>query len=238
MGGRGQRFKDLGYHEPKPFIDVGGQTMIERRLSNLGLNHNDKIVLIPAFDQMNEYVEKNLRRILDPTGIKYHIEIEIGPRNGMAYGALLAEKYLNLEEPVIITDCDHLVLDDQYIPNSLRFFQSKNAHGGFYCHLSDDPKWSYVSISQDKVNDVIEKQVISNIANTGDYYYKTAHMFFDAVKYMVEKNIRTNGEFYVAPSYKSLIIDGYDIYAYMVNMMVPLGTPKDLEKHLAENKYI
>ena len=37
MAGRGSRFKDAGYTNPKPLIDVNGRPMISVVVSNIGL---------------------------------------------------------------------------------------------------------------------------------------------------------------------------------------------------------
>ena len=45
MAGSGQRFKDAGYPEPKPLIDVLGKPMYERVLDNLNCE-DAKFILI------------------------------------------------------------------------------------------------------------------------------------------------------------------------------------------------
>ena len=49
---------------------------------------------------------------------------------------------------------------------------------------------------------------------------------------MIEKDIRTNGEFYVCPVFNELIGDGKRVYTYPVAEMKGLGTPEDLENYL------
>ena len=53
---------------------------------------------------------------------------------------------------------------------------------------------------------------------------------------MVEKNIRVNNEFYIAPVYNELIADGKTLIPFYVHKMHGLGTPEDLryflEKHI------
>ena len=52
---------------------------------------------------------------------------------------------------------------------------------------------------------------------------------------MIAKDIRTNGEFYIAPTYNEFIAEGADIMPYVIpaNAMHGLGTPEDLEAYLA-----
>ena len=51
---------------------------------------------------------------------------------------------------------------------------------------------------------------------------------------MVEKNIRVNNEFYIAPVYNELIGDGKKLVPFFVHSMWGLGTPEDL-KYFLEN---
>ena len=49
---------------------------------------------------------------------------------------------------------------------------------------------------------------------------------------MISKNIRTNNEFYIAPSYNEMISNGKKILNYPIAEMRGLGTPEDLSKFL------
>jgi len=49
---------------------------------------------------------------------------------------------------------------------------------------------------------------------------------------MIEKNIRVNNEFYVAPVYNEMIADGKALIPFYVHEMWGLGTPEDLRRYL------
>lgn len=67
---------------------------------------------------------------------------------------------------------------------------------------ADDPKWSYIKYNESGfVTLVREKGVISNEATVGIYNYKRGSDFVKYAHQMIEKNIRVNNEFYVAPVY-------------------------------------
>lgn len=53
----------------------------------------------------------------------------------------------------------------------------------------------------------VKEKVISNHASTGLYWTHGSDFCYYA-KQMISENIRTNGEFYVAPVYNSAIQDG------------------------------
>jgi hypothetical protein len=50
--------------------------------------------------------------------------------------------------------------------------------------------------------------------------------------YMIDKNIRVNNEFYIAPVYNELIQDQKTLVPFYVNKMWGLGTPEDLKSYL------
>ncbi len=50
---------------------------------------------------------------------------------------------------------------------------------------------------------------------------------------MIEKDIRVNNEFYIAPVYNELILDEKTLVPFFVDKMHGLGTPEDLKKYLS-----
>ena len=82
--------------------------------------------------------------------------------------------------------------------------------------------------------EVAEKKPISNIATVGIYYYKKGRFFVEASEQMVNKNIRVNNEFYVAPAYNEMIQNGKKIGIYNIQKMYGLGTPEDLNTYLED----
>jgi hypothetical protein len=53
---------------------------------------------------------------------------------------------------------------------------------------------------------------------------------------MIDKNIRVNNEFYIAPVYNELIQDNKTLIPFYVHEMWGLGTPEDLRHFLEKNK--
>jgi hypothetical protein len=80
---------------------------------------------------------------------------------------------------------------------------------------------------------VIEKVEISNEATVGIYGWHKAEDAKSSFQDTFERNIRTNNEFYVAPTYNHLISQGKTIETDLVGVhgiaVHGLGVPKDLE---------
>ena len=98
------------------------------------------------------------------------------------------------------------------------------------------PKWSFVKTNaRGVITEVAEKNPISNIATCGIYWYRKGSDFVKYADQMIEKNIRVNNEFYIAPVYNELIGDGKKLIPFFVHSMWGIGTPEDLNYYL-ENK--
>ena len=99
------------------------------------------------------------------------------------------------------------------------------------------PKWSFVKTnSRGFVTEVAEKKPISNIATCGIYWYRRGSDFVKYAKQMIDKDIRVNNEFYIAPVYNELIEDGKTLIPFYVHRMWGIGTPEDLKNFLANNR--
>jgi len=82
------------------------------------------------------------------------------------------------------------------------------------------------------VSEVAEKKVISSDATVGIYYWKHGSDYVKYAEQMIEKNIRTNNEFYVCPVFNEAILDGKMVYGIGVKNMWGIGTPEDLNYYL------
>ena len=90
---------------------------------------------------------------------------------------------------------------------------------------------SYVRCRKGIVTDVAEKIVISDKASAGIYYFKKGSDYVYSSYAMIEKDIRTNNEFYICPVYNELVElpkKVVSIYEIDVNNKHMLGTPEEL----------
>ena len=86
------------------------------------------------------------------------------------------------------------------------------------------------------VSEVAEKKPISNLATVGIYYWNRGSDYVKYAEQMIQKNIRTNNEFYVCPVFNEAIGDGKKIRSKNINKMWGIGTPEDLNYFLEHYK--
>jgi dTDP-glucose pyrophosphorylase len=156
---------------------------------------------------------------------------------GAACTVLLARDYINSDDPLMLANSDQWV--DVNIESYLESMDRNRADGLIMTMKASDAKWSYVGLDlAGTVTRVVEKQVISDEATVGIYNFRRGQDFVRAADRMIERNLRVNGEFYVAPVYNELINEGARITIHNVGSegygMYGLGIPSDLERFLIE----
>ncbi len=233
MAGQGSRFQQAGYTFPKPLIDVNHRPMIQVVTDNLSLQGRH------IFLVLKDHYEKYSLRYLLPLIVQPN-ECEIiqvdQVTQGAACTALLARELIDNDDELVIANSDQWI--DWDSRHFLAYMRARHADGGILTFFSTHPKWSFVRVDElsSRITEVAEKRPISNVATVGIYYFRRGRDFVAAADRMIQKNIRVNNEFYVAPTYNEMISDGKTIYPYPVAEMKGLGTPEDLERFLTTSK--
>lgn len=227
MAGLGSRFIKAGYAKPKPLIDVNGVPMIKAVVDSLGIDGNYIFIV-----QKEHSVQYHLLDVLDSISPGCSIVEIDGLTDGAARTALAASHLIDNDSPLIIANSDQIVKWD---PDQLLFWFPE-FDGITAVFEASDPKWSYVKGEPNRVTEVAEKQVISNKANVGIYGWARGSDYVKYAEQMIAKDIRTNGEFYIAPVYNEAIADGKHIIAFSVFEMHGVGTPEDLNIYLENVK--
>jgi NDP-sugar pyrophosphorylase family protein len=235
MAGRGQRFADAGYRMPKPLIPVHGIPMIRLVIGNLTPNRPHRFIFLCQREHLEEQGLADALRRWAPGAAVIALD---GITEGAACTVLLAEDLIDDEAPLMIANCDQWVsiaIDDYLAASDARGPDGELVDGLIMTMPADDPKWSFVGFdAAGRVDRVVEKQAISRTATVGIYNFAEGRRFVAGAKAMIAKDLRVNGEFYVAPVYNELIGDGARIAIHDIGAgMYGLGTPADLEAFLA-----
>ena len=226
MAGLGTRFKEAGYIFPKPIIEIKDKPMIQWVLESLNIDAN--YIFIIQKKHQDKYNLKSVLRVLKPNC--QIIELD-AVTEGAASTTLLAEKFINNLDSLIIANSDQFI--EWNSSKSLYKFISKRHDGAILTFENTHPKWSYAKCDKDgMVTEVAEKNVISKNATVGVYYWKKGSDYVKYAKQMIKKNIRVNNEFYVCPVYNEAIKDKKKITIEVVKKMYGLGTPEDLKSFL------
>lgn len=225
MAGHNSRFKEAAVTTPKPLINVRGQWMVEWALRSFNVELARKIIFLILRDQEDAY------------GIKKRLEEKYGAKSlcvfvdqvtaGPASTVLLAKKYIDTDEDIIIKDCDG------YIISNIHDVIGKNLNRGVSGVLSTTnlpgERYSFAQLDEKGfVCRVAEKKRISDHVIAGAYYFRHGSDFVKYAEKMITENKRIKNEFYIAPVYQEMINDGKKIIIDEAVKLWELGTPETL----------
>lgn len=228
MAGEGSRFSKEGYTFPKPLIDVNGKPMIQVVVENL--DFDAEYIFLVRKEHLVKYsgLKTTLSRITN--GRMKIVEVD-SLTEGAACTALLAKEHIDNDEDLLIANSDQVI---EYSPENFTTIKTMtDSDGVVFTFHAVHPKWSFVKTNaRGIITKVEEKNPISDIATCGIYWYRKGRYFVESAEKMIQKNIRVNNEFYVAPVYNEMIEDGKKIVPFYVHQMHGIGTPEDLTAYL------
>jgi len=249
MAGAGSRFAQAGYTFPKPLIEVHGKPMIQVVVENLNIDAH--FIYVCQQEHYDKYNLKQLLNLITPgcdiipiSPSTSYVTSTVGKRifineNGLTEGAacttLVASKLIDNDSPLLFSNSDQFI---EWNSNEVLYaFTADGVDGGILTFEGTHPKWSFAKIGSDGfVSEVAEKNPISNLATCGVYYWAKGRDYVRYAREMIDKNIRVNNEFYVAPVYNQAIQDGKKIRTKNIDKMWGLGTPSDLEYFIRNYK--
>lgn len=222
IAGRAQRFLDQGYTMPKPLIMSKDKHIIDWSMDSIDTSECN-IIFAVRLEHINNFsIDDILKQKFGE-----HIEIIVIDRvtDGSVSTCLLAKHLIDNDLPLIIYTPD-VYFENQFSPSEV----PENLDGFLLTFKANSPAHSYVELGEaGHALRTAEKEVISQNAAVGVYYYKTGRMFVEYAEEMISKNIRTKGEFYICPMYNLMIRDGAKVGIKQVEKMHVLGTPAELE---------
>lgn len=227
MSGAGRRFADAGYDKPKPLIEFSGKSMIEHVLENLGVDNAFTLCVQRAHFDADPELFARLARMVAQLNLVFVDAVT----QGAAETCLLARQYIKPDEPLVIANCDQIMVWDQ--THFEEWLAESDLDGCMFTFFKDSPAYSYVEVdAQGLAIRTAEKQVISTHATTGIYVWTRGEDFVWAAQQMIAANVRVAGEFYVCPVYNWNIARGDRIGIYEPQAHWPIGTPEDLRIYI------
>jgi dTDP-glucose pyrophosphorylase len=220
IAGRGQRFVDDGYHMPKPLIMVDDKHIIDWSFKSINKDEYDIIFVVRKEHVYNFGLDTILK---DKFGSEIKI-IEVEKiTSGTVASCLLAKQYINNDTQLVIYTLD------VYFENNFSIKSVENCDGFILTFKANNPAYSYAELGENGlVKRTAEKEVISENAAVGIYYFKKGSDFVKYSEDMINRDIRTNNEFYVCPLYNLMIADNKNVKTSQVEKMYLMGTPNEL----------
>lgn len=226
MAGRGSRFAKEGFDFPKPLIKI-----YDKPFFYWSANSIKKFIDLVSmhFVVLREHVEKyNIHKEIEAYFPEAEIHILPKVTEGAVITCLKGIESIMEEGALLFNDCDHL-----FKSTSFNAFCRQESHhdikGILLSFFSDEPKYSYLEKNNEgHVIRTVEKEVISNEAICGCYYFASKEIFKDAVEqYLKECNYN---EYFMSGVYNVMIRNNDKILSMPTDFHVSFGVPEEYQE--------
>lgn len=234
MAGEGSRFLKEGWTTPKPLIQLKGKCLFEHAVGSVAdVDAPVKLSFIVRQEHIdNQHIDTLLKKVW-PTANIFAVQ---QTTRGAVETCLKAENAIAEKDAVLIMDCDlefksrGLV---RFIRSVLEMPVTEVNGGALVSFESEDPRYSYAQVDADnRVLRTAEKEVISNHALCGAYFFSTSRDFLFAAHRLLNEPVFTKPEFYVSLLYNYLLQDNQVVRLFPMEEYYSYGTPEELKRFL------
>lgn len=234
MAGEGSRFLKEGWQTPKPLIELNGIPLFKRAIQSVTING---VLMKYSFIVRQEHIDKfhidkQIKNILPNANIS---SVQHTTR-GAVETCLLAEPFIANDDSIVVMDCDLEFKSQTYISGIENILRKpiEEVNGGILVSFeSNDSKYSYAEIDNNgRVLRTAEKEVISNHAICGAYFFSSARSFLNAAHCLLNEPIFNKPEYYVSLLYNYLLKNGETVILASMEDYRSYGTPNELKKYL------
>ena len=238
MAGKGSRFSEVGYNLPKPFLPVNNSVMVVEAVKCLP-ETTEKIFIC-----LKEHLESyNVKDTLSYyfNNVKIHEINDVTEGQAVTCELGINKFNVNLENPILISACDNGIFydsekiqtyfDDENIDIIVWSFRNNqtskiNPNSYAWLEIDDDDFIKYVSCKKFIYDDPLKTHAI-----IGTMFFRKAKFFINGLSENKEKEIKTNGEFYVDDVLNRNIENGLKIKVFEVDNYICWGTPDDYKTY-------
>lgn len=234
MAGEGSRFANAGWTTPKPLIELNGQPLFKHAISSV---ISDGIEIKYSFIVRQEHIEKySIDKGIKSFLPKANVFSVMKTTRGAVETCLIAESAIADDDAVIVMDCDlefRSVKFIEIIKTILNQSVEEAKGGALVSFESDLPKYSYAEIDNNGlVVRTAEKEVISNHALCGAYFFSTGKRFKEVAHQLLNEPEFKKPEYYVSLLYNYLLASGEKVQLAGMEEYYSYGTPEELQKYL------
>jgi len=216
VAGVGTRLRPHTHTVPKVLINVAGKPILGHILDSL-VPFVDELVLIIG------YMSEKVKRYVD---MNYNFKVTYAKqkeRKGLGHAIYLAKSKIE-------TDSFLIMLGDTVFEVDLNSVL-KNKYTTIGVKEVPDPKrFGIVETKNGRVVKLVEKpsNPKSNLAVAGIYYIKNSRLLFNCIEEIMNKDIRTKGEYQLTDALQLMIENGETIKTFQVDGWYDCGKPETL----------
>lgn len=232
MGGGGTRFGNKGFNLPKPLIVLQDKPFFYWAVQSI-------VKFIDVEDIIFVVLQEHIDRFqIDKRILEFYPDAKIQVIDHVLDGAVLTclegLKMVEDDLPLLFNDCDHAFINEKFY-DYCRTSDFDKFDGALMTFESDNPAYSYVKFDDSGVvSGTIEKQVVSNEAICGAYYFKNKTIFTDAVNEYLKACSYT--EYFISGVYNEMVKKGKAIITFPIDENISFGTPDEYDECLEDDR--
>ena len=234
MAGEGSRFLKEGWTTPKPLIELNGQPLFKHAISSVtDKDIQMKYSFIVRQEHIDKYqIDKGIRSFLPEANLFSVVKTT----RGAVETCLIAENAIADDDAVIVMDCDLEFRSKKFmeiIKQILNKPIDEATGGALVSFESNEPRYSYAALGEDGfVARTAEKEVISNHALCGAYFFASGRRFKQIAHLLLAEPAFTKPEYYVSLLFNYLLKDGEKVWLAPMEEYYSYGTPEELKRYL------
>jgi glucose-1-phosphate thymidylyltransferase len=227
LAGFGKRLRPHTFTKPKPLINVAGKPVLGHVLDTFAaLDNVDEIIFIVG--HLGEQIEEYVAREYPHLRARYFKQEEL---NGQSTAIYLARDYLR--GPML------MVFVDTIIKTDLSQLKDEKADAVTWVKAVEDPRrFGVTEVGPDgMVKRLIEKpsDKKNNLVVVGFYYFKQAELLMEAIREQIERDIRTQNEYFLADAINLMLARGLQMRVQRVDVWQDCGKTETV---LETNRYL
>ncbi|MGB0891905.1 MAG: sugar phosphate nucleotidyltransferase [Flavobacteriaceae bacterium] len=220
MAGIGSRLRPHTLTIPKPLTVIAGKSIVQRLVEDITSVVNQPIeeiafIIGPTAKGFPANTEEKLKAIAKELGAKGSVYVQ-EEALGTAHAIYCAKESLN--GPCVVAFADTLFKAD--------FTLDANADGAIWVKQVEDPSaFGVVKLNDGVITDFVEKpkNFVSDLAIIGIYYFKNGDKVREEIQYLLDNDLKENGEYQLTNVLESLKQQGAQFVPGKVDAWMDCG---------------
>lgn len=203
MSGTGQRFKDAGYKNLKPLIEVNNQTRFEHVVGMFPKVYDVLFIIANQEPQRKDLIQR-IQTSFPHAKIAEIDAHKLGP----SYALHEVKQYISDGKKIIVCYCDfHAIWNPGEMLEQLDTMDgSILTYAGFHPHTLRNDEYAYVRKNLDFVLEIQDKNPftdspMSEEVSAGCYGFASKDLLLSAIEDQIKHDLSFNGEFYASLTY-------------------------------------
>ena len=220
VAGNGLRLRPYTEDRPKCLLPLAGKTIIDWIVEEASILKPSETIFITGYkaEKMDEYLQTK------PEWGRVRTVVQSKPQ-GLGEAISLSLPFVDDDEPLLI------ILGDTLFEADLRILDGAQENI-LYTFKVDDPKRFGVAVTDGdgRISRLVEKpqEFVSDEAIVGIYYIKDVKVLKESLKYLMDNDMRTKGEFQLTDALEMMLQKGCKFRTAPVSRWLDCGLVETL----------